>query len=70
MPVGDMESLIMFRYLRVSVLVMLSIRGLVDAFGRGVVATLQDIKHDETRRQLFAGRLEKMVHELPFIAAA
>ena len=51
-------------------LVMLSIRGLVDAYGRGVVATIQDIKYDEARRQLFAGRLEKMVHELPFIAAA
>lgn len=31
-------------------LVMVSIRGLVDAFSRGVVATLQDIKGDEARR--------------------
>lgn len=50
-------------------LVMLSIRGLVDAFSRGVVATLQDITSDEPRRRLFAARLEKMVHELPFNGA-
>ena len=47
-------------------LVMVSIRGLVDAFSRGIAATLQDIKGDEERRKLFAERLEKMVHELPF----
>lgn len=47
-------------------LVMLSIRGLVDAFSRGIVATLQDLKGDEARRQLFAERLGKMMHELPY----
>lgn len=47
-------------------LVMVSIRGLVDAFSCGVAATIQDIKGDDARRQLFAARLEKMVHELPF----
>lgn len=47
--------------------VMLSIRGLVDAFARGVAATLQDIKGDEPRRKVFAERLNRMVHELPFI---
>ena len=47
-------------------LVMVSIRGLVDAFSRGVAATLQDIKGDEPRRKAFAERLDKMVHELPF----
>jgi len=47
-------------------LVMLSIRGLVDAFARGVAATLRDIKVDEPRRKVFAERLDKMVHEQPF----
>jgi hypothetical protein len=47
-------------------LVIVSIRGLVDAFTRGIAATLQDIKGDEPRRKLFAERLEKMVHELPY----
>jgi len=47
-------------------LVMVSIRGLVDAFARGIAATLQDIKGDEPRRKLFAERLDKMVHELPY----
>ena len=47
-------------------LVMVSIRGLVDAFSRGVAATLQDIKGDEPRRKVFAKRLDKMMHELPF----
>ncbi|MDA7417463.1 hypothetical protein PGB34_13920 [Xenophilus arseniciresistens] len=47
-------------------LVIVSIRGLVDAFARGIAATLQDIKGDEPRRRLFAERLDKMVHELPF----
>ncbi len=47
-------------------LVMVSIRGLVDAFSRGVVATLQALKGDADRRKLFGERLEKMVHELPF----
>jgi len=47
-------------------LVMVSIRGLVDAFARGIAATLQDIKGDEPRRKLFADRLDKMVHELPY----
>lgn len=48
-------------------LVMVSIRGLVHAFARGVAATLQDIKGDEPRRKVFAERLDKMVHELPFM---
>jgi len=46
-------------------LVMVSIRGLVDALSEGVVATLKDITHDEPRRKLFAARLEKMIQELP-----
>lgn len=46
-------------------LVMVSIRGLVDAFSYGVVATLQDIKGDQIKRVLFGERLCKMVHELP-----
>lgn len=45
---------------------MLSIRGLVNAFSRGIAATLQEIKGDDERRKLFADRLEKMVHELPY----
>lgn len=47
-------------------LVMVSIRGLVDAFARGIAATLQDIKSNEPRSKLFSERLDKMVHELPF----
>jgi hypothetical protein len=47
-------------------LVMVSIRGLVDAFARGVGATLQVIKDDEPRSKVFAERLDKMLHELPF----
>lgn len=46
-------------------LVMVSIRGLVDALSEGVAATLKDLAHDEPRRKLFAARLEKMVQELP-----
>lgn len=48
---------------------MLPIRGLVDAFGRGVVANLQDFKNDESRRRLFAAQLDKVAHELPFNGA-
>lgn len=47
-------------------LVMVSIRGLVDAFNLGVAATLTDLKGDEEKRKQFASRLEKMVHELPY----
>jgi hypothetical protein len=43
-----------------------SIRGLVDAFSRGVVATLQVLKEDPNQRAVFAVRLEKMVREVPF----
>jgi hypothetical protein len=46
-------------------LVLVSIRGLVDALSEGVAATLQELAHDEPRRKLFAVRLEKMVQELP-----
>lgn len=47
-------------------LVMVSIRGLVDALSEGMVATLKDIASDEPRRKLFGERLERMMHEIPF----
>jgi hypothetical protein len=47
-------------------LVMVSIRGLVDALSEGIVATLKDVASDAPRRKLFAERLEGMVHEFPF----
>jgi hypothetical protein len=47
-------------------LVMVSIRGLVDSFNLGVAATLNDLKGDAEKRKVFAERLEKMVHELPY----
>jgi hypothetical protein len=47
-------------------LVMLSIRGLVDAFTMGVANTLRDLKTDEPKRKVFAARLQRMVQELPY----
>jgi hypothetical protein len=46
--------------------VMLSIRGLVDAFTMGVANTLRDLKTDEPKRKVFAARLQRMVQELPY----
>jgi hypothetical protein len=46
-------------------LVLVSVRGLVDAIGEGAIAMLKDIAQDEARRKLVAAKLEKMVHELP-----
>lgn len=45
-------------------LVVVSIRGLVDALSEGVAATVQSLMSDELGRKAFAARLEKMVQEV------
>ena len=51
-------------------LVIVSIRGLVDAFGEGIYETLKNIADDEPSQKLFAERLMGMVQELPIFPSA
>ncbi|CAG0969814.1 hypothetical protein GPROT1_01479 [Gammaproteobacteria bacterium] len=46
-------------------LVLVSVRGLVDAFGAGVQAFLKELAKDDARRKTAANRLLEMVHEFP-----